>query len=168
MYLELSDQADVLWVTCPHSITGLQLAQTIEHDPESFCGVAADAGRKMTPMADPHDDRLTLEQQLVIAADARYGGFFRRRRFLRAFHPHRVLALLHRVEDYDRTLTAMERGWRRHVEELEARIARAEALVPKWRAMTPGVDNGWADELEEALAAPPMPPSAPPPSDATE
>lgn len=102
-------------------------------------------------MADPPDDRLTLEQQLSIAADARYSGFFTRRKFRRVFHPHRVLALLHRVEDSDRALHILEKEWREQCAQLEARITRAQALTSKWRGMTPDIDNGWADDLEEAL-----------------
>lgn len=118
----------------------------------------------MTAMVEPTDDRLTPEQLLVIAADARYGGFLSRIRFMRAFHPHRVLALLHRVEDSDRALRTLEKEWSEQCMQLEARLVRMSAtldratdafdgcmtalseLIGKWRAIPGG------KQYAEALA----------------
>jgi hypothetical protein len=107
----------------------------------------------MAAMVEPPDDRLTNEELLAVAADARYGGFFSRLRFRRVFHPWRVLALVSRVEDHDRALNAISRDWREQCMRYEKQLERARALVPDWRARTPGIDNGWAAELEEALNA---------------
>ncbi len=102
-------------------------------------------------MANPPDDRLTLEEQIIVAADARYGGFFCRRRFARVFHPHRVLALLHRVQDEDHALRTLEEGWCSQNEALDAQVTRVRALITKWRAEG---DDLAAKELEEALGPP--------------
>jgi hypothetical protein len=83
-------------------------------------------------------DRLTLEEQIVLASTAREGGFFVLWRFRRTFHPDRVLALLQRVADADRHLHLREQAWReaaaRSAQEMAQRLRKLDEELKAERA----------------------------------
>lgn len=105
----------------------------------------------MVAMAEPPDDRLTLEEQILIADRACRGGYFALRRFRRTFHPHRVLALLHRVDASDDDLNTVTKEWGELLAPIAAQVRRVRDLIKKWKAEG---DDLAATELEEALDPP--------------
>lgn len=111
-------------------------------------------------MGSSPEDRLALETQIALAAEAARSGSWRTRlRFYLTFHPHRVLALLRAVEEQPRHHVREVDAYEMELQlardcraELERKLERVQNLVPLWKARTPGVNNGWAGELEDALS----------------